>query len=75
MSITEILAAIKAALGIVRAVIQTGQDAAPFIKVIMKVLSKNDISADDLAAMRTEIAALEAELDAPLPAPEPGEAE
>lgn len=69
--IAAVAAAIKAAVDLTPAIIRTVQDATPFAEAIIRTVSGETISPDQLDALDAQIAALSAALQAPL-APDDG---
>lgn len=67
IQIAAILEAINMAIKVTQAVIQTGQDAAPFIAAIRQTFSGTDVTQEQLDALEARIDALSAELQEPLP--------
>ena len=63
---------IKTAVDLTPVVIKTAQDAEPFAKAIWdNLVNKKVITADDLTALETQLTALSAQLQAPLPPEKP----
>lgn len=75
MDPVTILAAIATTVKIGNALVQTGQDAAPAIEALSELFSGDTVTPDQLATLAAKNDAMSAELQAPLPPAQPGDAD
>lgn len=66
-TIPAIMAVVASVIQGAQAAVQVGKDAAPFISILKDFFSKDEITEEDLANVQTQVDALHAELQAPLP--------